>query len=140
MGDSSKAVWRSAIEAAQEAYRQAGITNPRKEIDVAEIYNPFTYQELMFLECLGFCPFGEAADYVIKGVFSPGGELSCNPSGGVLCTNPIGAAGLIRLAEAAMQVTGKAGPHQVDGAKVAFAHAMGGAQQFNGVTIVSSEL
>jgi len=140
MGDSSKAVWRSAIEASQEAYKQAGIKNPRKEIDVAEIYNPFTYQELMFLECLGFCPPGEAADHVIKGVFSPRGELACNPSGGVLCTNPIGATGLIRLAEAVLQVTGKAGPHQVDGARIAFSHAMGGAQQFNAVTIVSSEL
>lgn len=139
-GDSSKAVWRSAIEAAREAYRQAGITDPRREIDVAEVYNPFTYQELVLLECLGFCPHGEASDYVIRGTFSPGGELPCNPSGGVLCTNPIGAAGLIRLAEAAMQVMGKAGPHQVEGAKVAFSHAMGGAEQFNAVTIVASEL
>ena len=140
IGDSSKAVWQSAIEASREAYKQAGITNPRKELDVAEIYNPFSYQELMFLECLGLCPLGKAADYVIDGVFSPGGELSCDPSGGVLCTNPIGATGLIRLAEAAMQVTGKAGSRQIEGAKLALSHAMGGAEQFNGVTIVGSEL
>jgi len=140
IGDSSKAVWQSAIEASKEAYKQAGITNPLKELDVAEVYNPFSYQELMFLECLGLCPPGEAPDYVIKGTFSPGGELPCDPSGGVLCTNPIGAAGLIRVAEAALQVTGKAGEHQVEGAKLALSHAMGGAQQFNGVTIIGSEL
>jgi len=140
MGDSNKAVWQSTIEASKEAYKQAGITNPLKELDVAEVYNPFSYQELMFLECLGLCPPGEAPEYVIKGTFSPGGELPCDPSGGVLCTNPIGAAGLIRVAEAALQVTGKAGEHQVEGAKLALSHAMGGAEQFNGITILGSEL
>jgi len=140
IGDSNKAVWQSTIEASKEAYKEAGITNPLKELDVAEVYNPFSYQELMFLECLGMCPPGEAPDYVIKGTFSPGGELPCDPSGGVLCTNPIGAAGLIRVAEAALQVTGKAGEHQVEGAKLALSHAMGGAEQFNGITILGSEL
>jgi acetyl-CoA C-acetyltransferase len=140
MGDSNKAVWQSTIEASKEAYKEAGITNPLKELDVAEVYNPFSYQELMFLECLGICPPGESPDYVIKGTFSPGGELPCDPSGGVLCTNPIGAAGLIRVAEAALQVTGKAGEHQVEGAKLALSHAMGGVMQFNGVTILGSEL
>ena len=140
IGDSNKAVWQSTIEASKEAYKEAGITNPLKELDVAEVYNPFSYQELMFLECLGICPPGESPDYVIKGTFSPGGELPCDPSGGVLCTNPIGAAGLIRVAEAALQVTGKAGEHQVEGAKLALSHAMGGVMQFNGVTILGSEL
>lgn len=140
MGDSNKAVWQSTIEASKEAYKEAGITNPLKELDVAEVYNPFSYQELMFLECLGICPPGESPDYVIKGTFSPGGELPCDPSGGVLCTNPIGAAGLIRVAEAALQVTGKAGEHQVEGAKLALSHAMGGVMQFNGITILGSEL
>lgn len=140
MGDSNKAVWQSTIEASKEAYKEAGITNPLKELDVAEVYNPFSYQELMFLECLGICPPGESPDYVIKGTFSPGGELPCDPSGGVLCTNPIGAAGLIRVAEAALQVTGKAGEHQVEGAKLALSHAMGGVMQFNGVTILGAEL
>jgi len=58
----------------------------------------------------------------------------------VLCTNPIGASGLIRLAEAARQVTGKAGARQVEGAKLALSHAMGGIDQFNGVTIVGAKL
>ena len=139
-GDSDKAIWPSAVEAAQEAYRQAGITNPRRELDVAEVYNPFTYQEMLFYECFGFCEFGEAPDLVMAGVFDRQGELPCDPSGGVLCTNPIGATGLIRTAEAAMQVLGRAGDHQIPGAKTALAHAMGGIDQFNGIIIVSSEL
>lgn len=139
-GESNKAVWPSATEAAKEAYRQAGIKNPLKELDVAEIYNPFTYQEMIFYECFGFCPRGKAPDYVLKGTFLKNGLLPCDPSGGVLCTNPIGATGLIRLAEAVLQVTGKAGARQVPGAKLALSHAMGGIDQFNGVTIVGSKL
>jgi acetyl-CoA C-acetyltransferase len=139
-GDSDKAVWQSAIQAAKEAYSQAGITNPRRELDVAEVYNPFTYQEMLFYECFGFCDFGQAPDQVLKGAFSRQGELPCDPSGGVLCTNPIGATGLIRVAEAALQVMGKAEDQQIPGAKTALAHAMGGVDQFNGVVILGSEL
>lgn len=139
-GESDKSIWMSATEAAKEAYQQAGIRNPLKELDVVEIYNPFTYQEMIFYECFGFCPRGKAPDYVLKGTFRKGGQLPCCPSGGTLCTNPIGATGLIRLAEAALQVTGKAGARQVDGAKLAMSHAMGGVDQFNGVTIVGAEM
>jgi acetyl-CoA C-acetyltransferase len=139
-GDSDKVVWESAIQAARQAYDQAGIKNPRKELDVAEVYNPFTYQEMLFYECFGFCDFGTSPDLVLKGTFARKGTLPCDPSGGTLCTNPIGATGLIRVAEAAMQVTGKAGDHQVPGAKLALAHAMGGVDQFNGIVILGSKL
>lgn len=139
-GDSDKVFWQSAIGAAKEAYQQAGISNPRRELDVAEVYNPFTFQEMLFYECFGFCDFGQAPDLVLNGTFSRGGELCCDPSGGTLCTNPIGATGLIRVAEAALQVSGKAGERQVPGAKRALAHAMGGVDQFNGVMILGNEL
>lgn len=139
-GDSDKAVWESAIQAAKQAYLQAGIRDPRKELDVAEVYDPFTFQEMLFYECFGFCDFGKSPDLVLKGVFSREGDLPCDPSGGVLCTNPIGATGLIRVAEAALQVTGKAGAHQVPGAKMALSHAMGGVDQFNGVMILGAEV
>ncbi len=139
-GDSDKVVWESAIQAAKQAYDQAGIRNPRKELDVAEVYNPFTFQEMLFYECFGFCGLGESPDLVLKGTFTRSGELPCDPSGGTLCTNPIGATGLIRVAEAALQVTGKAGDHQIPGAKMALAHAMGGVDQFNGIIILGSEL
>ena len=111
-----------------------------KDLDVAEVYNPFTFQEMMFYECFGFCGFGEAPDLVLRGTFSRSGQLPCDPSGGTLCANPIGATGLIRVAEAALQVMGKAGEHQIPGARLALGHAMGGADQFNGIMIVGSEL
>jgi acetyl-CoA C-acetyltransferase len=138
-GDSDKVVWQSAIQAAQQAYDMAGIRNPRKELDVAEVYNPFTFQELLYYECFGFCEFGQACDLTLKGVFSREGELPCDPSGGTLCTNPIGATGLVRVAEAALQVTGQAGAHQIPGAKLALSHAMGGVDQYNGIMILGSE-
>jgi acetyl-CoA C-acetyltransferase len=132
----SFADWLCAIEAAREAYKMAKIENPQKQIDVAEVYNPFTYQELTFYECFGFAGKGEAVKLVREGFFDKGGELPTCPSGGVLCTNPIGAAGLQRIAEAALQVMGKAGRRQVPDVEVAFAHAMGGAYQFNSIFIL----
>ena len=67
------------------------------------------------------------------------GDLPVNPSGGVLSTNPIGASGMLRFAEAAMQVRGTAGEHQVNGARVALGHAYGGGSQFFAMWVVSSE-
>lgn len=139
-GDSDKVSWACAIDTAKQAYDMAGIKNPRKELDVAEVYNPFTFIELFHYECFGFCDPGQACDLTLKGVFSRGGELPCDPSGGVLCTNPIGATALIRVAEAAMQVSGTACDHQIGGAKLAFAHGLGGASEFNGTIILGSEL
>lgn len=139
-GDSDLVVWQCAIDAAKQSYKMAGISDPLKELDVAELYNPFTWLELVQYECFGFCEFGQAADYTLKGAFSRHGELPVTPSGGVLCTNPIGATALVRVAEAAMQVTGRAGEHQIEGAKLALAHGFGGIVQFNGVMIVGSDL
>jgi acetyl-CoA C-acetyltransferase len=139
-GEGDKVVWQSAINAAKGAYKQAGITNPRRELDVAEVYNPFTFQEMLFYECFGFCDFGRACELVEQGVVMKGGDLPCDPSGGTLCTNPIGATGLQRTAEVVLQVTEKAGEHQVPGAKTGLAHAMGGLNQFNGVMIISNSL
>lgn len=139
-GDSDKVSWACALETAKQAYDMAGIKNPRRELDVAEVYNPFTFIELLHYECFGFCDPGEACNLTLKGVFSRSGELPCDPSGGVLCTNPIGATALIRVAEAAMQVSGTAGDHQIGGAKLAFAHGLGGVSEFNGIIILGSEL
>ena len=118
----------------------AGISDPLKELDVAEVYNPFTFQEMIFYECFRFCPEGMAYQFIEDGVFDPDGELPCDLSGGVLCSNPIGATALIRVGEAALQVMGKAGERQVPGAKTALSHGWGGAVQFNGVMILSNTL
>ena len=117
----------------------AGITNPRAEIDVAEIYVPFSWFESMWLENLGIAAPGEGWKLVEQGVTALDGELPVNPSGGVLSSNPIGASGMIRFAEAARQVRGQAGDHQVPGARVALGHAYGGGSQFFSMWIVASE-
>ena len=67
------------------------------------------------------------------------GDLPWNPSGGVLSTNPIGASGMIRFGEAALQARGMAGEHQVEGAKIALGHAYGGAAQFYAMWIVGAD-
>ena len=117
---------RSLTHAAKEAYAQAGITDPRKELDVAELYEPCTFAEISWYEALGFCGLGEGMNLVESGATAMGGELPVNPSGGVISTNCIGATALIRVAEAALQVTGKAGERQVDGARLALATGFGG--------------
>jgi acetyl-CoA C-acetyltransferase len=130
---------RAGRECAAAAYKEAGIGDPRREIDVAEVYVPFSWYEPMWLENLGFAEEGEGWRLTEQGVTKLGGELPWNPSGGVLSTNPIGASGLLRFAEAAMQVRGQAGEHQVDGAKVALGHAYGGGSQFFAMWVVGSE-
>ena len=125
---------------AKAVYQQAGITDPWNQIDTAEIYVPFAWFEAMWLENLGFCELGEGWKIVDRGDQKLGAHLPINPSGGVLCTNPIGASGMLRLGEAALQVMGRAGAHQVEGAKTALGHAYGGGAQYFAMWIVSSEL
>ena len=121
-----------------EVYRQAGITNPRKDVDVAEVYVPFSWYEPMWLENLGFAAEGTGWKLVEDGVTQMTGDLPFNPSGGVLSSNPIGASGMIRFAEAALQVRGMAGEHQIDGARTAVGHAYGGGSQFFSMWAVGS--
>jgi acetyl-CoA C-acetyltransferase len=125
---------------ARHVYEQAGITNPWQQIDTAEIYVPFSWFEAMWLENLGFSEIGEGWKVVERGEQKFGAHLPINPSGGVLCTNPIGASGMLRLGEAALQVMGRAGAHQVDGAKTALGHAYGGGAQYFAMWVVSNQL
>ncbi|MCP4436961.1 MAG: thiolase domain-containing protein [Actinomycetia bacterium] len=126
-------------QCAQDVYAQAGITDPLKQIDMVEMYVPFSWYEPMWLENLGFSPEGEGWKMTQAGATEMGGELPVNCSGGVLSTNPIGASGMIRFGEAAMQVRGQAGDHQVDGARTAVGHAYGGAAQFYAMWVVGAE-
>ena len=123
-------------ECARDVYRQAGITNPIEELDTAEIYVPFSWFEPMWLENLGFAPENEGWKLTEAGETSLDGSFPVNASGGVLSANAIGAAGLIRCAEAAMQVRGTAGDHQVDAVRRAMGHAFGGASQYFAMWIV----
>ena len=129
---------RAGAEAAAALWREAGITSPIDEIDVAEIYVPFSWFEPMWLENLGFARPGEGWRLTEAGETQLGGRLPVNPSGGVLCSNPIGASGLLRFAEAALQVMGKAGDHQVAGARTALGHAYGGGSQYFSMWVVAA--
>jgi acetyl-CoA C-acetyltransferase len=125
--------------AAANVYKSAGITNPMRQFDVAELQEPYTCFELSYYEGLGLCPEGGAAELIASGETYMGGALPVNPSGGCMGANPIGATALIRLAEAAMQVTGKAGSHQVPGAQRALVQAGGGWANLRGVAVVGAE-
>ncbi len=125
--------------AAAALWKQAGITDPLGEIDCAEIYVPFSWFEPMWLENLGFASEGSGWKLTEAGETAIGGRLPVNMSGGVLCSNPIGASGMIRFAEAAIQVMGTAGDHQVDGARKALGHAYGGGSQYFSMWVVGSD-
>jgi acetyl-CoA C-acetyltransferase len=125
---------------AKAVYDAAGITDPWKQVDTVEMYVPFSWFEAMWLENLGFAEVGEGWKVIDRGEQKFGAHLPVNPSGGVLCTNPIGASGMLRVGEAALQVMGRAGEHQVEGAKLAVGHAYGGGAQYFSMWVVSSEL
>ncbi len=132
---------RAGNDCAKDVYKQAGITNPLKEIDMAEVYVPFSWYEPMWAENLFFAEEGEGWKLVLEGTTSrdEGGSCPWNVSGGVMSSNPIGASGMIRFAEAALQVRGMAEDRQVDGCKTALGHAFGGGAQFFATWIVKSD-
>jgi acetyl-CoA C-acetyltransferase len=125
-------------DCAADVYKQAGITDPLKDVDVVECYVPFSWYEPMWMENLGFAREGEGWKMTDSGATDFGGELPTNVSGGVLSSNPIGASGMLRFLEAASQVRGTAGEHQVEGARTAVGHAYGGASQFFAMWVVRS--
>ncbi len=124
--------------AAQMAYRMAGITNPRKEIDVAEVYDPFDYKELHHMEGLGLAKKCEAPILTREGVTQRDGDLPINPSGGLLGVgNPIAAAGTMKVAEIYWQLAGKAGKRQVKKpVYTGLAHAWGDLMQVSTVVVM----
>lgn len=126
LGDRDLADCEALTKAAQKAYKMAGIRRPFSEIDVAEISEEYSYQELLWMEGLGLCGRGEGGHLLDSGKTKMGGKLPVNPSGGVLSGNPNGVAGMVRVVEAALQLRGDAGDRQVHGAKVALAHGTTG--------------
>jgi len=126
---------RAGAECATSVYKESGIGPD--ELDCAEIYVPFSWYEPMWLENLHLFENGWRA--VDNGDTEIGGKLPINPSGGVMASNPIGASGMLRFAEAALQVRGMAGAHQIEGARNAMGHAYGGGSQFFAMWVVSSQ-
>lgn len=126
LGDRDLSKARSLTEAAKKAYAMAGIQNPEKEIDVAEVYDAFTYQELMWLENLGLCDDGKAGQSLESGEFQISSRVPVNPSGGLLSGHPVIAAGLIRISEIVKQLRGDAGEYQTDNPRKGVAHGVNG--------------
>ena len=124
LGDRDLADTRALKDAARRAYDMAGV-GPA-DIDLAEVYDAFSYMELLWLEGLGFCDDGMAAEYMERGVYDFDGDLPVNPSGGRLSANPVQVAGLAEMAECVLQLRGEAGERQVEGAEIALAHGING--------------
>lgn len=113
-------------KAAAKAYEMAGITRPVNQLQVAEISAYFSYQEPLWYEGLKFCPRGKGLDFLLGGATEVDGKLPVNPSGGVLAGNPMMVGGIARAAECYLQLTGKAGKHQVKESRKAIAHGTSG--------------
>jgi acetyl-CoA C-acetyltransferase len=130
------------VASAADAYKQAGIENPREEISLAEVHDCFTPTELVLMEDLGFSGRGEGWRDVLDGVFDIDGELPVNPDGGLKSFgHPIGASGLRMLFECWAQFRGEAGERQLDTPKVGLTHNLGGGPGacVSFVSIVGSE-
>jgi len=115
------------VHAAQRAYAEAGIKDPRREIDLAEVHDCFSITEMVIMEDLGFSPRGRVVDDVSSGFFTLEGGLPVNTDGGLKCFgHPIGASGLRMIYEVYKQLQGKAGARQVKKADIGLTHNLGG--------------
>jgi acetyl-CoA C-acetyltransferase len=133
LGDRSQpypglAHFRAKREAAQMAYVMAGVADPRRELDVAEVADPYSGVELQSYEDLGFCGYGESGVLAQRGVFDLGGDLPTNTSGGLLGQGaPPGAMGIAQVCEIVNQLRGECPKErQVLGARRGLADTHGG--------------
>jgi acetyl-CoA C-acetyltransferase len=127
--------------ALERAYRGAGIRSPARQLQVAELYAPFSSVELHAIEAARLCAKGDAGRRLEYGEFELGSRGPVvNPSGGVMNANPIAVTALVRVAEAALQVTGRAGDRQVAEANVAVSSGIGGDHEFYGAMVLANHL
>ncbi|MFB0561405.1 MAG: thiolase family protein [Candidatus Lokiarchaeia archaeon] len=130
----------SLEKAAKKAYQMAGIKKPFAELDLAEVTERYAHEELMIYEALGFCDEGKGGTLIDNCATFMDGQLPVNPSGGALSADPITATGLIRIVEAAKQISGEAGGCQVPNVWKALAHSQTGiCAQSNIVYILGGE-
>lgn len=121
--------WEETKQAAAQAYEQAGIKNPRQELDMAEIHDCFSIAELIATESLGFCDEGHAKEDIDAGTFTQEGTLPINISGGLKSFgHPIGASGSRSVYEIYKQIQGKAedSSRQLKNVRLGLAHSQGG--------------
>src|SRR6185369_1729190 len=120
--------WKPTVYAAKQAYAQAGITDPRRQIGVAQVHDCFTLTELLTYEDLGLCEKGAAKEHIRSGTFALDGELPINTDGGLKSFgHPTGATGVRMIYENTLQLQGKAEKRQVKGQPtVGLSHNIGG--------------
>jgi acetyl-CoA C-acetyltransferase len=116
----------SLREAAKRAYHMAEIQDPRQEVDLVELSEYYSYQELLWSEGLGLCEPGHGGRLLDAGVTQISGDIPVNPSGGLLSGVPVNVAGLNRAVEGTIQLREEGGRRQVDGARRALIHGTGG--------------
>jgi acetyl-CoA C-acetyltransferase len=126
-------------QAGLKIYKRNGITNPAEELDVIEMYAPSPWVEVKYCENLLVCKPGEGWKMIETGQTSFTGSLPVNPSGGVMCYHPLGASGMLRICEAAIQVKGEGGARQVPDVRTALAISEGG-DNFGVATLLKKSL
>jgi acetyl-CoA C-acetyltransferase len=132
--------WKPTLAAAKDIYKQAGITKPMQEIHLAQVHDCFTMTELLTYEDLGFIPKGSASEHIRNGTFELHGELPVNTDGGLKTFgHPTGATGVRMIYENVLQLQGRAGARQVQGATTALSHNLGGAPQTCGLALLGIE-
>jgi len=115
----------AAVIAGRNAYAQAGIT--QEDIDFAEVHDCFSIAEIMAVEALGFCDFGEGGKITENGETGIDGRIPINTSGGLKAKgHPVGATGIAQAIEVALQLRGEAGERQVKDAEIGLTHNVGG--------------
>jgi len=119
--------FQEVVASAADAYSQAGVTNPREEISMAEVHDCFTATELVLMEDLGFSERGQGWKDVKEGRFDLDGAQPVNPDGGLKSFgHPIGASGLRMMYEMWLQLRGEAGERQIGNPKLGLTHNLGG--------------
>lgn len=128
---------RNTRIAAQKAYQEAGIKNPREEVSMLEVHDCFSITELVTMEDLGVSAEGGAVKDVLDGFYDADGKVPCQIDGGLKCFgHPIAASGLRMAYETYLQLQGRAGERQIDNARIGVCHNLGGVP-YNGVAAVS---
>ncbi len=130
--EASQSQWDSSYVhtariASQRAYAEAGLRNPREEIDFAELHDCFSITELVTIEDIGLAEEGDAWREMLDGKFDIDGDLPCQVDGGLKCFgHPVGASGLRMIYECWLQLRGKAGVRQLCNPSTALTHNLGG--------------
>jgi acetyl-CoA acetyltransferase len=130
--------WEAAEVSGRQAFAMAGVTHA--DVDVAMFYDAFTIVPVMGLEAVGFCKRGEGGAFVAGQRTAPGGDFPMNTNGGGLSYTHTGMYGMFILVEAVRQLRGECGPRQVQGARTAICHGLGGMFSAAATMIASTAL